>query len=178
MTVAKLPNGPWDFYGLSSDTKPTHGLVEGLTFFEIDTSNTYLYSGSAWVQIYTQTYEKGALAGESQSDSTSGADHLRVAAEGAVKTVTYTDGDTTLYAGPALLFGFRVTTALSAHAWTIDDGSTARIGMAASLAAGMYTLPCAVIFETSLVCNVHASASAGVVEFYFRPLDPNCTWAY
>lgn len=173
------------YLGLASDTKPTLSQVPGDPiiatgdeFWETDTGKFYRWTGTEWIQAPLPFALATAIAGESQSDSTSGADHLRVAAEGAVRTVTYSDGDTTLYAGPALLFGFRVTTALSAHAWTIDDNATARIGMAASLAVGIYKLPCAVIFETSLVCNVNASASAGVVEFYFRPLDPTCTWAY
>lgn len=119
------------------------------------------------------------LAGERQSDSLNGADHLATAFEGMVKKVVYSDGDTTLWPTAALLFGFRVTTALSAHAWTIDDNTTARIDIAASAAAGFYALPCATIFKTSLVANVGASASAGVIEFYFRPADPNAVgWAY
>lgn len=118
------------------------------------------------------------LAGERQPDSLNGADHLAIAPEGAVKKVVYTDGDTTIWPGPALLFGFRITTALSAHAWSFDDNATARVDIPASAAAGIYSLPCATIFETSLVCNVGTSASAGVVEVYFRPLDSSTTWAY
>lgn len=123
-------------------------------------------------------YNAYKQAGERAEDSTVGADHMAVATEGMVRTVAFGDGDTTLWNAPALLFGFRVTTALSAHAWTIDDNATARINLPASLAAGTYTLPCAVIFETSLVCNVGGSASAGVVEFFFRPLPSTVTWAY
>jgi hypothetical protein len=33
-----------DFQGLSTDTKPTEGLCEGSTFYELDTKNTYIFS--------------------------------------------------------------------------------------------------------------------------------------
>lgn len=38
-------------YGLSTDTKPTSGNIKGNTFFEIDTSNVFMWNGSAWVVI-------------------------------------------------------------------------------------------------------------------------------
>ena len=37
------------FIGESFDTKPTTGVPVGSTFFETDTKNTFIYSGSAWV---------------------------------------------------------------------------------------------------------------------------------
>jgi hypothetical protein len=123
-------------------------------------------------------YQAYRQAGERAEDSTVGADHVAVAAEGMVRSVAFGAGDTVLWDGPALLFGWRITTALSAHAWTIDDGATARMTIPASAAVGINTLPCAVIFETSLVANVGTSASAGVIEFFFRPLPANVTWAY
>ena len=46
--------GPYDhsikYIGLSTDTKPTTRVRVGYEFYETDTGDTYLYSGSAWVQ--------------------------------------------------------------------------------------------------------------------------------
>lgn len=122
-------------------------------------------------------YNAYRQAGERALDSTVGADHTAVAAEGAVRSVAFGAGDTVLWDGPALLFGWRVTTALSAHAWTIDDGANAKLTIPASSGVGVTMLPCATIFKTSLVANVGAGASAGVVEFFFRPLPSTVTWA-
>lgn len=142
---------------------------------------TTVYSGGRPLDNDTESvraFDATLRAGERQAGSTSGLDHMAVAPEGAVRSIAYTEGDTIVWNGPALLFGFRVTTALSAHAWTIDDNATARITLPASLAAGVYTLPCAVIFKDTLTVNVGASASAGVVEFFYRPLDAAVTWPY
>lgn len=48
MALSKLPGGAWDFYGLSSDTKPTTGVLPGMSFLAIDTGMEYRYTGSAW----------------------------------------------------------------------------------------------------------------------------------
>lgn len=45
--------------GLSSDTKPTTNIPAGSRFLETDTGETYVYNGSAWVEIY------GAKVGKS-----------------------------------------------------------------------------------------------------------------
>ena len=46
--------GPFDkqlnYIGLSSDTKPTEGIAPGSLFVEEDTGETYIYSGSAWIE--------------------------------------------------------------------------------------------------------------------------------
>ncbi len=46
--------GPYDhvvkFICLSTDTKPTIGILPGTEAFETDTGKTYIYSGSAWVE--------------------------------------------------------------------------------------------------------------------------------
>ena len=39
------------FYGLSTDTKPTGGNVKGNKYFEIDTSEVYMWNGTKWVVI-------------------------------------------------------------------------------------------------------------------------------
>ena len=46
--------GPYDhsikYIGLSTDTKPTVGILPGTKFYETDTGKIFIYSGSAWVQ--------------------------------------------------------------------------------------------------------------------------------
>ena len=37
-----------DYIGLSSDTKPTVGVLAGSEFYETDSGATYIYDGSAW----------------------------------------------------------------------------------------------------------------------------------
>lgn len=128
-------------------------------------------AGAAYVSLYTK------IAGERTPTSTNGADYLAVSNEGDVASVVYSDGDTTIWPGPALLYGYRVTTNMSAHAWTIDDDTTAKLTIPASTTAGApVTLPCPVAFNTSLVANVGASASAGVIEFFFRPMGEEVSW--
>ena len=39
------------YYGKSSETKPTSGVIKGSTFFEIDTKTVYMYDGTNWVVI-------------------------------------------------------------------------------------------------------------------------------
>lgn len=173
--IKKSRNGLHFYSGLSSDQKPLATSVpSGSTFWEIDTGEVYRAASGLWHRFFEPSRP---IVGARQPGVTNGADHVSVATEGKVQKVAFGDGDTTLWNGPALLFGFRVTTALSAHAWSIDDDATAKIDLPASLAAGVYPLPCAAIFETSLKVNVGASASAGVVEFYFRPSDSGVSWA-
>lgn len=37
-----------ELYGLSSDTKPTNSLKVGTSFFEIDTTDVYMWDGTTW----------------------------------------------------------------------------------------------------------------------------------
>lgn len=39
-----------DFYGSSTETKPTTA-EKGSTFYEFDTGNAYIYTGSSWVVL-------------------------------------------------------------------------------------------------------------------------------
>lgn len=39
------------YTGLSTDTKPTISILPGTGFFETDTGKTFIYSGSAWIQV-------------------------------------------------------------------------------------------------------------------------------
>lgn len=43
----------FDYRGLSTDTKPTAGVPNGSTFFEMDTTDFYMFNAAAgtWVQI-------------------------------------------------------------------------------------------------------------------------------
>lgn len=42
-----------EFFGTSSDTKPTQNLVNGSTFLEVDTGKIYLFNEttSSWVEL-------------------------------------------------------------------------------------------------------------------------------
>ncbi len=46
--------GPYDhcekYIGLSTDTKPTENLEVGTEFYETNTGDTYIYTGSAWTK--------------------------------------------------------------------------------------------------------------------------------
>lgn len=46
----------WDFLGLSTDSKPTPStstrVVDGSTFFEVDTSKLYIYYTDQWYEIF------------------------------------------------------------------------------------------------------------------------------
>lgn len=76
----------------------------------------------------------------------------------------------TVYAGPCILYGVYVNTALSAHALPIQDNSTAIITLVASLAAGnSLQWPSGIRFETSLVVNPNDAATGNVTVLY-RPI--------
>lgn len=40
-----------EYFGKSTDVKPTSNIVIGSTFFEIDTKNVYMFDGSVWEEI-------------------------------------------------------------------------------------------------------------------------------
>ena len=40
-----------EYYGKSTDTKPTANITKGSTYFEIDTTKVYMWDGSGWVVI-------------------------------------------------------------------------------------------------------------------------------
>lgn len=84
--------------------------------------------------------------------------------------VDVSDNTTTVYSGPAILYGVYVNTALSAHALPIEDGSTTVVSIAASAAAGTNTTFPGIRFETSLIVNPNDAASGGVTVAY-RPLN-------
>ena len=81
-----------------------------------------------------------------------------------------TDGPTTLYAGPCILFGLQVTAALSAHITVIKDGTTSVLVVPASAANGtVYSFP-GIRFETSLVVDPDDATTTGSLTLFYRPL--------
>ena len=79
---------------------------------------------------------------------------------------------TTVYTGPCIYYGCVVTTALSAQAMPILDGSTTIDSFAASSAVGTYHgfnhgVRCA----TSLIVDPNDAATGNVTVFY-RPINP------
>lgn len=166
------------FYaGLSSDTKPTYTTVPvGSYFWEHDTDDTYRVATTGWVKIQTDLKK---LAGERAEDSIVGADHLAVAGEWAIVSMAYNGNlaARTVYSGPCLVAGIEVTTAMSAHTSQLEDNGTSRYPIPASRAAGIYTFPGPIIFETDCVWDP-GSLSAGAILVWYRPLDSTVTWAY
>lgn len=85
------------------------------------------------------------------------------------KVVDVSDDTTTVYNGPALLFGVYVNTGLSAHVLPITDDTTTVVSIAASAAAGTNTTFPGIRFETSMIVNPN-DAATGSVTVAYRPL--------
>jgi len=85
------------------------------------------------------------------------------------KVVDVADNSTTVYDGPALLFGVYVNTVLSAHTCPIQDSSTDVITLPASLAAGTNLSFPGIRFETSLIVNPNDSGTGSITVAY-RPI--------
>lgn len=83
--------------------------------------------------------------------------------------VSVNDNTTTVYNGPALLFGVYVNTALSAEAVPITDASTTVVSIPASSAAGTSISYPGIRFETSLIVNPN-DASTGSITVAYRPI--------
>jgi hypothetical protein len=86
--------------------------------------------------------------------------------------VDVANNSTTVYTGACIYYGCVVTTALSAHALPIQDGSVVIDSFAASSAVGTYHgfnhgVRCA----TSLVVDPNDAATGNVTVFY-RPINP------
>lgn len=43
-------NNRIDYLGLSNEVKPTEGVVNGSTFYEVDTTNLYMFYNGTWYQ--------------------------------------------------------------------------------------------------------------------------------
>lgn len=154
---------------------------KGIAFgFDPDVSPAGLLVPAYMTNNAMHVWVKSKQAGERDENATNGSDFMEVSAACMVQSVAFGAGDTVLNAGPTIVYGYRVTTALSAHAWTIDDaGAVARVTIPLSSPAGIQTLPGPAIFKTSCTVNVGTSASAGVIEFYFRKVPASTVaWAY
>jgi hypothetical protein len=84
--------------------------------------------------------------------------------------VDVADNSTTVYTGQVLVYGVYVNTVLSAHACPIQDGSTAKITLPASLTAGTNLTFPGVRFNTSLVVDPNDAATGNITIFY-RPVN-------
>lgn len=87
------------------------------------------------------------------------------------KVVDVGDNSTTVFDGPALLFGVYVNTVLSAHALPIKDGSTTVVSLAASAAVGTNPSFPGIRFETSIVVDPDDAATGSVTVAYL-PINP------
>ena len=76
---------------------------------------------------------------------------------------------TTVYNGPAILFGVYVNTVLSAHTCPITDGSTTVITLPASWAAASSATFPGIRFETSLIVDPNDAATGNITVAY-RPI--------
>lgn len=85
------------------------------------------------------------------------------------KVVDVADNSTTVYNGPAILFGVYVNTVLSAHALPLLDGATTVVSIAASAAVGTNITFPGIRFETSLIVDPN-DAATGSVTVAYRPL--------
>lgn len=79
---------------------------------------------------------------------------------------------TTVYNGPALLFGICVNTTLSAHVLPITDGTSGStvVSLAASAAAGTWIYYPGIRFLTALVVNPNDAATGNITVAY-RPYN-------
>ena len=83
--------------------------------------------------------------------------------------VDVSTNSTTVYNGPAILFGIYVNTALSAHALPITDAAVTVVTIPASAAAGaIYTFP-GIRFETTLIVDPN-DAATGSITVAYRPI--------
>lgn len=173
MTVQKIAvdrDGLHFYAGLSSDAKPTASTVPvGSKFWESDTDDTYECSGSSWVKTQVDLRK---LAGERNESSQTGADYLSVSAEYDVISMAYNDSAAarTVYNGPCMVAGFEVTTAMSAHASSLQDNAVSKYPIPASRGAGFYTFPAPIKFYTDCIW-APGSLSAGAIIVWFKPLD-------
>jgi hypothetical protein len=84
--------------------------------------------------------------------------------------VDVANNSTTVYNGPCLYYGAAVTTALSAHALPIMDGSATVDSFAASSAVGVVHSWPGIRCNTSLIVDPNDAATGNITVFY-RPLN-------
>jgi hypothetical protein len=85
--------------------------------------------------------------------------------------VSVADNSTTVYSGACIYYGAAVTTALSAHALPILDGSATIDSFAASSAVGTVHSWPGIRCATSLIVNPDDAATGDITVFY-RPINP------
>ena len=77
-----------------------------------------------------------------------------------------TDADVTVHTGNCVLLGVAVNVAMSAHAAVIKDGTTAKINLAASTAAGVNLNCYGAEFATSIVVESDNSGTGKLLIFW------------
>lgn len=82
--------------------------------------------------------------------------------------VSVNDNSTTVFNGPAILYGVYVNTALSAEAVPITDGATTVVSIPASSAAGVSILYPGIRFGTSLIVNPNDASTGSITVAYRR----------
>lgn len=115
-----------------------------------------------------------ALAGERNISSETGTDYSSTSPECWPVTVNTADDSTTI-TGSWILQYVYVNTVLSAHTVLLVDGSTTKLTLPASLAAGSSPRVDGTMFRTSLVVDPDNS-STGNITVCIRPLDTSNTW--
>lgn len=139
---------------------------------DVATSNTDMQKGTAGAAWVYPAYKQ---AGERNENSTTGTDYSSASPECWPVTVNTADDSTTVYNGPAIVQYAYVNTALSAHTVLLVDGSTTKITLPASMAAGSSPNIAGTMFRTTLVVDPDNS-STGNITVCFRPLDADSTW--
>ncbi len=134
--------------------------------------------GWGGTDTYLAVGQETKTSGERNEESTTGADYVCIAEEGAMSSEIDLSGNssTTVWPGPALLLGIWVETTIATEAVTIDDNTTARLTVPIALPIGYHNLG-GVIFESNLTVNP-GDGSTGKIRLKYRPLDPSVTWAY
>lgn len=77
-----------------------------------------------------------------------------------------TDADVVVSDAPAILLGVYVNVVVSAHSVNLVDGSTTKIILPASLAAGTNYNFNGAAFDTSLIVNIDNAATGKIVIFW------------
>lgn len=168
---------PEIFIGASSDTKPTLGVHAGARFLESNTNKVWLWKASTdqgvvgdWVDNNEPVSLATRLAGERKEDSLTGADYIAVMAEcKSSGEIDLAAGSGTIYAGPALICGFMISTTPGTAASSLDDNTTAKIPLPISLPVNVYPA-FGTIVATSLKYTRGASGTGKFVVWY-KPLD-------
>lgn len=123
------------------------------------------------------TFEAYAGAGERDEGSTTGTDYRSTSEECGMSAEIdlSNNASTTVYAGPAVLCGYRMVVTVSGAAATIDDNATAKMTVPIAWPVGEHHVEGA-IFMTNLIVNPD-DASVGTIQLRYRPLKVTGTRA-